>query len=99
MCNIVDVIYYVRHKINTGVLIQLFSSPDDIASKGALRSGKYQGGMRLQSIKGLGKLLLSAYIMKQIKSGRAQKGGGIIGKYARLVLGALFFKEAQINEI
>jgi len=42
-----------------------------------------------------GKLLLSAYIMKKIKSGKSQKG--IVRKYAKLALGALLLK--KLNSI
>ena len=43
-----------------------------------------------------GKLLLSAYIMKKIKSGKSQKGG-IVRKYAKLALGTLLLK--KLNSI
>jgi len=33
--------------------------------------------------------------MKHMKSGRAQKGGGIIGKYARLAIGAFLLKKLK----
>jgi hypothetical protein len=42
-----------------------------------------------------GKLLLSAYIMKKIKSGKSQKG--IVRKYAKLALGTLLLK--KLNSI
>jgi hypothetical protein len=44
-----------------------------------------------------GKLLLSAYIMKKIKSGKSQKGAGIVRKYAKLALGTLLLK--KLNSI
>jgi hypothetical protein len=44
-------------------------------------------------MKKYGKLLLSAYIMEKIKSGKSQKGGGIISKYAKLALGAFLLKK------
>jgi hypothetical protein len=46
-------------------------------------------------MKKYGKLLLSAYIMEKIKSGKSQKGGGIISKYAKLALGAVLLKKLR----
>ena len=46
-------------------------------------------------MKKYGKLLLSAYVMKNIKPGRPLKSGGIINKYGKLVLGAYLLEKLK----
>lgn len=49
---------------------------------------KNYGGVRLQTMRKYGKLLLSAYVMKKLKSGVAPKGRGTIRRYLKLAAGA-----------
>lgn len=50
-------------------------------------------------MKKYGKLLLSAYIMEKIKSGKSQKGGGMISKYSRLFLLGYILKKLSFKTI
>jgi len=49
----------------------------------------------LLHMKRYGKLLLSAYVMKKVKSGGPQKSGGLIKKYGKLVLGAYLLEKLK----
>lgn len=53
----------------------------------------------MQSIKGMGKLLLSAYIMRRINSRIARGSGGILSKYAKLMLVGYLFKKFKVKNI
>ena len=46
-------------------------------------------------MKKYGKLLLSAYLMKKIKSGGSQKSKGTMHKYAKLALGTYLLKKLK----
>ncbi len=51
------------------------------------------------NVKSMGKLLLSAYIMKKINSRIARSSGGIISKYAKLMLVGYLFKKLKAKNI
>ena len=53
----------------------------------------------MQHIKGLGKLLLSAYLMKRVNSRIARGSGGIVGKYAKLMLVGYLFKKLRAKNM
>jgi hypothetical protein len=53
----------------------------------------------MQSKRGLGKLLLSAYLMKKMNSRVSRSGGGMIGKYAKLMLVGYLFKKLKFRNI
>jgi hypothetical protein len=53
----------------------------------------------LLNMKKYGKLLLSAYIMEKIKSGKSQKGGGMISKYSKLFLLGYILKKLSFKTI
>jgi len=53
----------------------------------------------LQNIKGLSKLLLSAYLMKRLNSRLARGSGGIVSKYAKLMLVGYLFKKLKFKNI
>jgi hypothetical protein len=53
----------------------------------------------MQSKRGLGKLFLSAYLMKRINSRISRGGGGMIGKYAKLMLVGYLFKKLKFRNI
>lgn len=53
----------------------------------------------MQNIKGMGKLLLSAYVMRKINSRIARGSGGIISKYAKLMLVGYLFKKLKVRNI
>jgi hypothetical protein len=53
----------------------------------------------MQSIKGMSKLLLSAYLMKKIDSKIARGSGGIVSKYAKLMLVGYIFKKLKVKNI
>jgi hypothetical protein len=55
--------------------------------------------IRGMSIKGIGKLLLSAYLMRKINSRIARSSGGIISKYAKLMLVGYLFKKLKVKNI
>jgi hypothetical protein len=50
-------------------------------------------------MKKYGKLLLSAYITEKIRSGKSQKGVGIISKYSRLFLLGYILKKLSFTTI
>ncbi len=88
----------MRHKTGNGVLNSVTLLSGEIEIKG-FQSGEYQGGTRLQNIKGLGKLLLSAYLMKRVNSRIARGSGGIVSKYAKLMLVGYLFKKLKFKNI
>lgn len=53
----------------------------------------------MHSKRGLGKLFLSAYLMKKINSRISRGEGGIIGKYAKLMLVGYLFKKLKSRNI
>lgn len=53
----------------------------------------------MQKIKGIGKLLLSAYVMRKINSRIARGSGGIMSKYAKLMLVGYLFKKLKTTNI
>lgn len=63
--------------------------------QGAFRLGKNYGGSRLKYINKYGKLLLSAYVMKKMKSVKSPGKKGILRKYAKLALGAYLLNKLR----
>ena len=86
----------MSYRINTGVFLLPF--PDEIANYGTLRQGKNRGGTRLLNMKRYVKLLLSAYLMKKIKTVGYQKGKGLMLKYAKLVLGTFLLNKFKSDK-
>jgi hypothetical protein len=87
----------VRYRIDTGVLNSVTLLSGEMKIKG-FRSGDI-GGTRLLSVKGLSKLLLSAFLMKRINSRIARSSGGIVSKYAKLMLVGYLFKKLKAKNI
>jgi hypothetical protein len=56
-------------------------------------------GCKMKSMRGFGKLLLSAYLMKKIDSRVSRSSGGMMGKYAKLMLVGYLFKKFKIRNI
>lgn len=53
----------------------------------------------MQNIKGLSKLLLSAFLMKKINSRIVSGSGGIVSKYIKLMLVGYLFKKLKTTNI
>jgi hypothetical protein len=57
-----------------------------------------RGGSRLLNIKRYVKLLISAYLIKKIKTVGYQKGKGLMFKYAKLVLGTFILNKFKSDK-
>jgi len=53
----------------------------------------------LPNVKGIGKVLLSAFIMKRINARIARGSGGIVSRYAKLMLVGYLFKKLKVKNI
>lgn len=93
----VDFIYYVRHKTGNEVLNSVTLVSGEMIIKISVQ--EIIGGTRLQNIKGISKLLLSAYLMKKINSRIARSSGGVVSKYAKLMLVGYLFKKLKVKNI
>lgn len=56
-------------------------------------------GIIKSNVKGIGKVLLSAFIMKRINARIARGSGGIVSRYAKLMLVGYLFKKLKVKNI
>ena len=53
----------------------------------------------MQSLKGIGKMLLSAFLMKKINARIVRSSGGVVSKYAKLMLVGYLFKKLKAKNM
>ena len=56
-------------------------------------------GIIKSNVKGIGKVLLSAFLMKRINARIARGSGGIVSRYAKLMLVGYLFKKLKVKNI
>ena len=56
-------------------------------------------GIVKSNVKGIGKVLLSAFVMKSINARIARGSGGKVSKYAKLMLVGYLFKKLKVKNI